>query len=335
MEYRDYYATLGVPRTATQPEIRKAFRSLARAHHPDVNPDDAAAEARFKELNEAYDVLSDPEKRKRYDALGADWERYREAGAPGGAGGPFAGASGFPGGMRFEYRGNPEDLAGFSDFFRTYFGGGGGDETADPSPRRGGRTRRSMGGFGDLFGGGGGETGASSTTHRGSVTISLEEVATGSQAIVQAGERRLEVKIPAGIEDGKTIRIGGDDGPILLAVHVRPHAVYTREGADLQRELPVTLGEALLGGEVPVGTLAGRTLMLTLPAGTQPGRTFRLRGQGLPRFRAEGRGDLLVTVRVRIPEHLDAEGRRLAEAFLEHAAQPDPRGGRPAPTHAG
>ncbi len=167
------------------------------------------------------------------------------------------------------------------------------------------------------------------------MTISLEEVATGSQAIVQAGERRLEVKIPAGIEDGKTIRIGGGEGPILLAVHVRPHAIYTRDGADLQRELPVTLGEALLGGEVPVGTLAGRTLMLTLPAGTQPGRTFRLRGQGLPRFRAEGRGDLLVTVRVRLPEHLDAEGRRLAEAFLAHAAEPDPRGGRPAPTHAG
>lgn len=336
MEYRDYYATLGVPRTATQAEIKKSFRTLARAHHPDVNAADAtAAEARFKEINEAYDVLGDPEKRKRYDALGADWERHRDAARRGGpgagsAGGPFAGADGFPGGVRYEFRGRPEDIGGFSDFFRAFFAGGPPDTEAAGGGRRGGRGRR--GGAEDLFGGRGGPGGEPQPRAlSGELEVGLEEIAAGATTRVAVDGRRLDVTIPAGIEDGKRIRLAGRDGEpdLLLAVRARPHPVFTRDGADLHRELPITLAEALLGGEVPVGTIAGKTLLLTIPPGTQSGRTFLLRGHGLPRFRAEGRGDLRVKVRVVLPDALDPEGRRLARALADHIAQPDPRTGTP------
>src|SRR3954451_13805245 len=164
MEYRDYYATLGVPRTATQADIKKAFRKLARKHHPDVNKGDTSAEQRFKEVSEANEVLSDPEKRKLYDQLGNDWQQYQQAGAPGGTGqgSPYGGFGGFNpgGGVRFEYRGNPEDLAGFSDFFRTFFGGGGdvddlGGANATRS-RTATQTRTRSGSIEDLLAGMGG-----------------------------------------------------------------------------------------------------------------------------------------------------------------------------------
>ena len=374
MEYRDYYATLGVPRTATQPEIKKAFRKAARKHHPDVNASDASAEGRFKEVNEAYDVLGDPEKRKLYDQLGANWESYQRAGATGGAGGARgfpggqrAGAGGFPGGVRFETSGDPEDLAGFSDFFRAFFTGGSGggpggpargDASAGSGRTAGGSARRRAGGttIEDLFGGGAGAGGANgAAAGRGAggasgrsggtrqrqpgveadLEIALEDVATGTTATVQIGDRRLEVKVPAGIEDGKKIRLTGkagtgpDAGDLTLTIRVQPHPIFTRSGADVSRELAVNLGEALLGAEVHVGTLAGRTLLLTVPPGTQNGRSFRLRGHGLPRFKAEGHGDLMVRTRVVLPGALDEEGRRLATALVDHIAQSDPRSGRP------
>jgi DnaJ-class molecular chaperone len=361
MEYRDYYRTLGVPRDASDTDIKKAFRKLARKHHPDVNRSDPNAEARFKEVNEAYAVLSDPEKRKMYDRLGADWEMYQRAGGgqPGAGGGAygfpgggftggFRGAGGNPGGVRFEYRGNAEDLSGFSDFFRAFFGGGAGE----PSAARGRTGTRLDGDIGldDLLGG---ITEAESRARRGAdrrsggtgraaprqdpeadVEISLEEAFSGTERLVQVGDRRLEVRIPAGVEDGRRIRLSGSAGSgpeaadVYLRVRVRPHAVFTREGgADLARSLALTLGEALLGAEVPVGTIAGRTLLLRIPAGTQNGQTFRLRGQGLPRFRGEGRGDLLVRTHVVLPTGLDDGGRRIAEDLVAHAHQPNPREG--------
>jgi molecular chaperone DnaJ len=163
------------------------------------------------------------------------------------------------------------------------------------------------------------------------VEVSLEDVAHGTSALVQVGDRRLEVKVPPGIESGQRIRLTGKAGPgpdagdLTLTVRVRPHVVFDRSGADLSREIPITLGEALLGAQVAVGTIEGRTLLLTVPPGTQNGATFRLRGHGLPRFKGEGRGDLLVRTRVVLPQHLDEEALRLAKAFVDHVEQPNPR----------
>jgi DnaJ-class molecular chaperone len=366
MEYRDYYKTLGVPKGAGQAEIKKAFRKLARKHHPDVNAADPAAEGRFKEVNEAYAVLGDADKRKAYDTLGADWEAYQRAGA--GAArtgtGPFAGFGGgagggsgaFPGGIRFEYRGDPADLAGFSDFFRTFFAGGAAGADGGVGASRGRRqtTTRTMAGDFDIdtLLGGLGAAGDGRAPHGASaaggsqarravprrtptaeVEVSLEEVASGTHRLVQVGDRLLEVQIPAGVESGQRIRLsgaaaGGDGGPIHLAVAVKPHPIFARDGANLTRELPITLGEALLGAEVPVETISGRKLLLTIPSGTQSGRTFRLAGQGLPRFRADGRGDLYARTRVVLPQALDEKGRRLARDLTDHIAQPSPRAGR-------
>ncbi|MFN8619699.1 MAG: J domain-containing protein [Chloroflexota bacterium] len=146
------------------------------------------------------------------------------------------------------------------------------------------------------------------------------------------GDKRLEVTVPKGMDTGQRIRLSGKapgGGDLTLVAKVRPHPIFTRSGADVARELPIALGEALLGAEIPVGTLAGRTLLLTIPAGTQNGRQFRLRGHGLPRFKAEGHGDLLVRARVVLPAALDDEGRRLAQQLIDHIDQPNPREGRP------
>lgn len=332
MEYRDYYATLGVPRNASQADIKKAFRKLARQHHPDVNKGDAAAERRFKELSEANEVLSDPEKRKLYDQLGSNWQAYQHSGgAPGGAGGPFAGFSGFgggaPGGVRFEYRGNPEDLAGFSDFFRTFFAGGmsGFEDELGGSGRARSQTRMRTGSIEELFGNGR-TAGTAAPALEAEAEVTLEEVASGTKRLLDAGGKRIEVEIPAGVADGQRIRFSkaaaGQD--VYVRARVRRHPVFTRDGANLQREVPITLREALLGAEIPVRTLTGRVL-LRIPPETQTGRSFRLAGQGLAHFRREGRGDLFVKVRVVLPSSLSPEAKEAAQRFLELADQPDPR----------
>ncbi len=346
MEYRDYYATLGVSKDAGQADIKKAFRRLARENHPDVNTGDSAAEKRFKEISEANEVLSDPEKRKAYDQLGANWQAYQQAGGPGGAarGNPFAGYGGAGGaaggpGVRFEYRGNAEDLSGFSDFFRTFFTSGG------MGGRGGSGTRVDVD---PLFGGLGGDSGAGyaasgfgTASARGrrpapprppdataDATISLEEVARGTERHLEVGGSTLEVTIPPGVRDGQKIRLTGKaegGGNVYITVRVSKHPVFTRDGADLAIDLSLTLGEALLGSEVSVPTLNGKKLLLKIPAGTQNGRVFRLSGQGLPRFGADGRGDLRVRTKVVLPTFLDEEGRQKAQAFIDHIEQSDPR----------
>ncbi|MGC8634653.1 MAG: DnaJ C-terminal domain-containing protein [Candidatus Limnocylindrales bacterium] len=356
MEYRDYYQTLGVPRTASQADIKKAYRRLARQYHPDVNKGKPDAERRFKEINEANAVLGDPDKRKAYDALGADWAAYQQAG--GTTKDPFAdfmrrsrsagGMGASPGGIRFEYRGNPEDLAGFSDFFRTFFGstpGAASGRASNAGPGAGSGAGRLQ--YDDILGDLGFEapagrgagrrgrtSGGSRTAPRQDVEteteVTLEEVFSGTTRLLQVGDRRYEVKIPAGVVDGQRIRLSGKAGSgpgagdVYVRVRVLPHATFERQGADLVRELPVSLREALLGGDVPVPTIAGTRLLLRIPPGTQNGRTFRLAGQGLPRFRAEGRGDLYVRVRVVLPTSLDENARRLASQFLDAVDQPDP-----------
>lgn len=373
MEYRDYYGTLNVPRDASQADLKKAFRKLARRHHPDVNKGDTEAERRFKEVNEAYDVLSDPEKRKLYDQLGSNWDAYQRGGAQGAD--PFAAFrnAGGQGGVRFEYHGDAEDLSGFSDFFRAFFAGGSAGGTR---PTRGSRasvdiddllheagrttserrrTRRSGSGEpraphvdpsrGDPYAGlrieyaDDPRTSGPLPSLEAHADVALREVATGTERIVHLGERRLEVRIPAGVADGQRIRLprtGTEHtADATLIVRVRPDPVFVRDGADLTREVGLTLREALLGAEVPIETITGKRLLLRVPEGTQPGRTFRLTGQGLPRFRADGNGDLFVRARVTLPVRLDPRGRELVTAFLDHIDPPAPGatdGASPNPT---
>jgi len=344
MDYRDYYATLGVKRAATPAEIKRAFRKLARQHHPDIKPGDRAAEAKFKEINEANEVLSDPDKRAKYDQLGANWEALSSAGAGrpgarGGRSGPTAG------GVRYEFRGGDAG-GGFSDFFRTFFGAAGAE--AQGSPASGGRGSRPVGGasFEDILAGlnmDGGLAGASGpaggrsssvigqVTSEADVEVGLEEAFHGTSRLLELDGKRLEVAVPRGVETGSRIRLrgkGAHGGDLDLVTRVRPHATFGRKGADLSRELPIGLREALLGAEVPVGTLKGKVL-LKIPAGTQNGRIFRLAGQGMPRLKPkEGlkpTGDLLVTVRVILPANLDDEARAAAVTFLDLVDQPDPR----------
>ena len=341
MEYRDYYEILGVPRSASQADIKKSFRKLARAHHPDRNPGDKAAEKRFKDVNEANAVLSDPGKRKQYDLLGANWDQYERSGGGGrgGAdpfapGGPFAGfggsgarggagaAGGQAGGVRYEFRtaGGAGD-AGFSDFFRMFFSGAAaGAQAQTQAGARGGAGAAPKTGTA-------GRERASKGELEAPTELSLEEAFHGTIRLVEVEGKRYEVQLPRGVDTGSRVRLSGK-GPngrdVVVAVRVRQHEVYQRRGADLERELPVTLREALLGAEVPVQTLKGR-ILLTIPAGTQAGRTFRLTGQGMPKLKDGGMGDLYVKVRVVLPAAMSDEARDAARTFLDLVDQPDPR----------
>ena len=372
MEYKDYYKTLGVDRKATSAEIKKAYRRLARELHPDRHPDDKTAERRFKDVNEAQQVLTDPAKRQQYDLLGANWDQHARGGAGGpfgaggaagnpfasgdpfGAGGPFAGYGGQSGNVRYEFRGG--EAEDFSDFFRTFFGGGtpgtpgsaGSTQRATERPAtatatRGRPSRR--GGLDDLlsklrFDGasnGGRPDEGQADGRRGrdgdvevEIDLSLEEAFTGSARLVQIGAKRLEVKVPRGVETGSKIRLSGKAGSgskagdVYLIAKIRPHPVFARNGADLTREVPITLQEALLGGEVDVETLGG-LVILTVPAGTQQGQTFRLTGQGMPRLKGDTAGDLFAKVKILMPPKLEGKQRQAAQEFLSLVIQPNPR----------
>jgi DnaJ-class molecular chaperone len=356
MEYQDYYETLGVPRTASPTDIKKAFRKLAREHHPDKKPGDKSAEARFKAVNEANAVLSDPDKRKKYDRLGKDWEAYSRAGVDPDAANPSGGRpfgfgtggasrSGQQGGVRYEFR-TAGDPGEFSDFFRVFFGGDAGPMDGGGSATGPGRGRRATGGasFEDILAGmglnqAGATAGIPRTERAGAATaprgataeavaeISLEEAYHGTTRRVELDGRRLDVTIPRGADDGTKVKLSGQGphgGDLVVKVKVRSHPVFTRKGADLERELPITLAEALLGAEIPVTTLRGRVL-LKIPAGTQNGHRFRLKGQGMPQLRAEGSGDLYARARVVLPAKLDGDQAEAARAFLDAVDQPDPR----------
>ena len=295
VQFKDYYATLGVPKTATQDDIRKAFRKLARQHHPDVAKDKKAAEAKFKEINEANEVLSDPEKRKRYDELGADWDRPGRHGPPPG----WEQRSGFD----FEGAG----AGGFSDFFEAFFGGrgaGGG----------GGRKRR--GGFGS-FAQRGGDV-------EFELQVTVEEALHGGRKAfsLERGGRveTVSVNIPRGVRAGQKIRLtgqggegvgGGERGDLYLLIKIAPHVDYRVDGFDLIRAVPIAVWSAVLGGEVEVPTPDGAVKM-KIPAGTQPGQKFRLKGRGLPSG-AGTRGDLYAEAKVLLPTSLGGDERALWE----------------------
>jgi len=298
LEYKDYYKILGVDRTADEKSIKQAYRRLARKYHPDVNKTKGSTE-RFKEINEAYEVLSDPEKRKRYDSLGPEWQRYAQAGA-----GPFEG-------FRVPFGGHGRDLGdlgGFSDFFKTVFGDLGvrGDLFTD---------------FGETIGGSRGFRRARGEDVQASVEVSLEEAYHGSRKTLELDGRRLEVKIPAGVDTGSRVRVagggpstgaGGGRGDLYLTVTVRPHPFLERKGDDLYMNLPVTVAEAALGAEVEVPTLKGKVSM-KIPPETSSGRTFRLPGYGMPRLKAGGTGDQYVRIKVVVPSGLSVRERQLFE----------------------
>ena len=323
MEYKDYYAILGVPKNADEKAIKSAYRKLARTHHPDVNPDKPEAEQRFKEINEAYAVLSDDEKRKMYDKFGAEWEDYQRAGfgpndapmrgRPGGARGTtrtmtpeefqeIFGRGGFggrtTGGFTGSFGGGSGD---FSDFFEAMFGGGmagGAGARTSIRPRKG----RDI------------ET---------AIEVSLEEAFSGTTRALQwEGGRRIEATVPRGVRTGSRVRLsgqgesgsnGGQAGDLYLNITVAPHPQFQREGDDLRVTVPVDLYSAVLGGEAEVPTLE-RPVVLTVPAGTQNGQSIRLRGLGMPKLRTpEQRGDLYAEVNVHVPTELNAEQRGLFE----------------------
>ena len=357
MEYRDYYEILGVPRSASQADIKKAFRKLAREHHPDRNPGDTTAEKRFKDVNEANAVLSDPEKRKQYDVLGANWDQYQRSsdGGRGGAdpfgpGGPFAGFGGFgaragagaargqAGDVSYEFRtaGGAGD-AGFSDFFRMFFSGA----AAGAQARRGAADARRAAGEGrEPARRGARSRRGADRQGRPAVSAPCRRRARGADGPHARGG--LPRHQPPGRGRGQALRgpdpARGGHRAAASSSAARAPAVATsswrcafartrsttRRGADLERELPITLREALLGGEVPVQTLKGR-ILLTIPAGTQAGRTFRLNGQGMPKLKDGGTGDLYVKVRVVLPATMSDGARRRREAFLDLVDQPDPR----------
>jgi curved DNA-binding protein len=324
MDYKDYYEILGVSRSADEKDMKKAFRRLAREYHPDMNKS-AEAEEKFKEVNEAYEVLSDPEKRKLYDQFGSEWQRWQQGGGRpedfdwGQWAGGAPGAAGGRGRPSYVHYGNVEDLfggegGGFSDFFQQLFGGYGGVSG------RGGGT-----GFEDLFGGRGARAPQprprKGQDYEQPIQITLQEAYEGATRVLQLEDRRLEVKIPAGAATGTRVRIagaggpgirGGSQGDLFLVVQVQPDPRFERQGEDLYADQNVSLFTAVLGGEIPVSTPAGRTVMLRIPPETQNGQTFRLRGRGMPKLSdASQRGDLYVKVEVQLPQNLSEREQEL------------------------
>ena len=291
VQFRDYYEVLGVPRTATKEEIQRSYRKLARKCHPDVSKA-KDAEEKFKEITEAYEVLKDPEKRQKYDQLGANWKAGQEFRPPPGWEGHFDFGSGGAGQSEFQWGG----AGGFSDFFETIFGG----QPHRGAPR-GGRGRR---GGGPVWTQAGADQEVTiriplEEAFRGAtkpITMQMKTVTPEGQLAVQ--EKSYEVKIPTGILDGQKIRLGGQGGEgtgggprgdLYLKVEIEPHRVYRMNGRDLTMDLPIAPWEAVLGAEVQLATLAG-AVTLKLPAGTQNGQKLRLRGKGMPNPRgASGR----------------------------------------------
>ena len=301
---RDYYTVLGVSRSATEKDIKTAYRKLARKHHPDVNPGDNKSEAQFKEIGEAYSVLSDPEKRKKYDRWGHDWEKIEQAQA---AGANFRGRPGSTsytwnsagGGAPGSYNFESEDLGGL---FEQLFGRAAGGRTRVRSAPRKGKDLEQP------------------------VEITLEEAFNGTQRTFsiqdsQTGEiRTVEVKIPAGATEGLRVRIAGKGEPglggaaagdLYLIVSVKPHPLFERDGDDLRVKVPTPLYTALLGGEVMVPTPKGSQLALKVPPETPNGQRIRLAGQGMPHLNGSGRGDLFAEVTVQLPKNLTSREKDL------------------------
>ena len=306
---KDFYATLGVPKNADPAAIKKAYRKLARTLHPDQNPDDPAAEARFKDVGEAYAVLADPEQRKQYDAI-----RAMAGGGARFAPGPGGGAG----------------TAGFEDLFGGLFGAGaGGGPRVRYSTQGGGPGLDDL--LGGLFGGGGSAFGQQGIRQGSDIeattTLPFRQAVEGSTVSLLVDGRTVNARIPPGVRDGQRIRIrgkgrpgagGAPPGDLVIAVQVEPHPVFSIDGRDLRVTVPVSFGEAALGAEVQVPTLDGGTVRVKVPPGTPSGRTLRVRGRGIAA--SKGAGDLLVTIQVMVPQRLSDDARAAVEAFAAATA---------------
>jgi curved DNA-binding protein len=330
IQRKDYYSVLGVSRSATDLEIKRAYRRLARQYHPDVNPGNREGEERFKEINEAFEVISDPDSRRKYDQFGDQWrnaDQINEMRQRGGGGFGF-----HPGGAGGGFGGNLNEIIG------QFFGGG-----------------RPEGGGGNPLGTTGGERGqrgpARPATVEAAVEISLEEAYAGAKRTVTVPgpgrTRRLEVNIPAGVDTGSRVRIAGAGSPggaagrpagdLYLNVTIRRHPTFRRSGDDLVTEVPVPMLDALLGGEVPVPTLRGRSLALRVPAETQNGQSIRLSGLGMPKSTngdddSSEFGDLYATIRIQMPSDLSNRERELLEEMKASRTVPD---GQPRESNGG
>lgn len=289
---KDFYKILGVSKEVSDAELKKVYRKLARQFHPDSNPDNAKSEARFKEISEAYSVLSDKDQRAEYDQMRAM-----------GSGPRFTGGQGFPGGAQ----GFPGGGAGFEDVFSNLFGGGGG------------------------FGGFGGPQRGQDLTHRATIDFIDSIKGTTLKLNFDRGGA-VQVKIPAGIQDGQKVKVrgkgspspnGGEAGDLLVSVHVKPHPVFVRDGNNLRVSVPVTFVEASLGATIQVPTLGGEPVKLKVAPGTPNGRVLRVKGKGVES--SKGIGDLMATVEIAVPSHLSEKAKKKLEEFNELVPQEDPR----------
>ena len=329
MEYKDYYKILNISRGASTDEIKKAFRKLARKYHPDVNPGNKKAEEKFKEINEAYEVLSDPDKRRKYDTLGPNWQE--QFGSPFGAGRRSYGFGNRGSSPTYDF--DPAG-SGFSDFFETLFGrsnpvgaGARGSMRSDIRRRAGDNIEQPVEvTLQEAYVGGMRTFNIQSTEVcplcKGTGELAGKTCSTCNGQGMLPRNKRIQVKINAGVDNGSKIRVagegqpglgGGPRGDLYLVISVKPDPLFERKGDDLYVDTEVELVAAMLGGEVTVPTPDGRKLRLTIPAETQNGRMFRLAGKGMPRLRGEGSGNLYARIKVLLPMHLSDEERVLFE----------------------
>jgi curved DNA-binding protein len=342
MDYKDYYKLLGVSKSATQDDIKKSYRKLARQFHPDANPGNKEAEEKFKSIGEAYEVLKDPEKRSKYDQLGANWKQFSRAGAQPGwqqqGRGPGSGQS-----HQYDFSGSSFDFGesggAFSDFFEMFFGRGGDERYSSAFSNAQGAQGASAGARSGAQNQAGSQQQKknfwrASAAQKGQdyqydLNITLREAYMGTireMSLQKDGKMRtVNVKVPKGIKDTGKVRVrgeggkgsrGSENGDLYLAIHILPHHYFTVKEHDLYCEVPVTLTEAIFGAKIDIPTFDGYVSM-TLPPNTQTGKTLRLKGKGMPKVRSTENGDLYIKIKVVIPADLTDEQKKFLSGFAE------------------